>query len=170
MSGSTPALSASSTPALSASSTPWKRRWTYSVKDPTRLFTPRPTALWGGNGYVTGAPVGSTSVILEFSIPASEFQLGEALSGSSVQLELERIVPTGNTIMPFVWATGDDHDRFAETVRSHPNVRELLALDRVGDSGLYRIEWETPPKDPTEANLGGFRPGRAVKKPKPSTA
>lgn len=90
------------------------------------------------------------SVILEFSIPAQEFQLGEALSGSPMQLELERIVPTGNRIMPFVWATGDDHDAFAEMVRSRPNVRELLALDRIGDSGLYRIEWEAPPKDLTE--------------------
>ena len=85
------------------------------------------------------------SVILEFSIPATEFQLGEVLSGSPMQLELERIVPTGDLIMPFVWATGDDHNAFAEMVRSQPNVRALLALDRVGESGLYRIEWEEPP-------------------------
>lgn len=85
------------------------------------------------------------SVILEFSIPATEFQLGEVFSGSPMQIELERIVPTGDMIMPFVWATGDDHDAFAEMVRSRPNVREFIALDRLGESGLYRIEWEDPP-------------------------
>jgi predicted DNA binding protein len=87
------------------------------------------------------------SVILELSIPATEFRLGEVLSGSPIQLELERIVPTGEMTMPFVWATGDDHEAFAETVRSQPNVRELVALDRIGKSGLYRLEWEEPSKD-----------------------
>ena len=87
------------------------------------------------------------SVILEFSISATEFPLGEVLSGSPMQIELERIVPTGDMIMPFVWVTGDDHDTFAEMVRSQPNVRELLALDRIGEIGLYRIEWEELPMD-----------------------
>ena len=87
------------------------------------------------------------SVILEFSIPATEFTLGEVLSDPPMQLELERIVPTGETIMPFVWVTGEDHDTFAETVRSRPTVRELLELDRVGESWLYRIEWDQPPMD-----------------------
>lgn len=64
-----------------------------------------------------------------------------------MQLELERIVPTGDMVMPFVWATGDDYDAFAEMVRSQPNVRELLVLDRIGESGLYRIEWEEPSMD-----------------------
>lgn len=86
------------------------------------------------------------SVILEFSISATEFQLGEVLSGPpSMQIELERIVPTGDMTMPFVWATGTEHERFAKMVRSQPNVQELLILDRIGDSGLYRIEWEDSP-------------------------
>lgn len=87
------------------------------------------------------------SVILEFSIPSSEFQFGEVLSGTPMRIEIERLVPTGDRIMPFVWATGDDHDTFAEMVRSQPNVRELLTLDRIRESGLYRIEWEEPPMD-----------------------
>ena len=87
------------------------------------------------------------SVILEFSISATAFPLGKVLAGSPMQLELERIVPTRDMIMPFVWATGDDHDAFAEMVRTQSNVRELLVLDRIGESGLYRIEWEEPPGD-----------------------
>ncbi|MFC6873680.1 bacterio-opsin activator domain-containing protein [Halobellus marinus] len=75
------------------------------------------------------------SVILEFTIPATEFRLGEILSGSSLQFELERIVPTGEMTMPFVWADGDDHEAFAESVRSQPDVREVLELDRIGKSG-----------------------------------
>jgi len=47
------------------------------------------------------------SVIPEFSIPATEFQLDEVLLGSPVQFERERTVPDGDMGMPFVWATGD---------------------------------------------------------------
>lgn len=82
------------------------------------------------------------SVILEFSIEPDEFVLGQALSGTpGVVLELERIVPTENDVMPFVWATGDDLRAFEAKIRESPFVEELFALDRVGESGLYRIEW-----------------------------
>lgn len=82
------------------------------------------------------------SVILEFSIEPDAFVLGRALSGTAgIELELERIVPTENEVMPFVWATGDDLESFEATVRESPQVGELIAVDRIGDSGLYRIQW-----------------------------
>jgi predicted DNA binding protein len=85
------------------------------------------------------------SVLLEFSIPATDFQLGDVLSGPpDMQLELERLVPTGDMIMPFVWATGEGQDDFTERVRSHSRVREFTELDRLGEKGLYRIEWKEP--------------------------
>jgi predicted DNA binding protein len=92
------------------------------------------------------------SVILEFTIDAEEFQLGRVLSDpSEMHLDLERIVPTGDMIMPFVWATDGDHGSFEETVRNHPRVKELHALDTIGNSSLYRIEWEAAPTDLIEA-------------------
>jgi predicted DNA binding protein len=92
------------------------------------------------------------SVILEFTIAAEEFQLGRVLSGPpEMHLELERIVPTGDMIMPFVWATGEDHGSFEEAVRNHSRVKELRVLDTIGDKGLYRIEWDDAPTDLIEA-------------------
>lgn len=92
------------------------------------------------------------SVILEFTIAAEDFRLGQVLSNPpEMQFELERVVPTGHMVMPFVWATGDDHAAFAENVRNDPAVRELLALDRLDDSGLYRVEWNDSPTDLIEA-------------------
>ena len=83
------------------------------------------------------------SVILEFSIDSQDFQLGEVLSTpTDMQLELERIVPTGDMVMPFVWATGDGHTTFEEQVRGHPAIKACLPLDSLGESTLYRIEWE----------------------------
>jgi predicted DNA binding protein len=86
------------------------------------------------------------SVILEFSVASDEFLLGKVLSGPpEMKIELERVVPTGAMVMPFVWVTGEDHVAFEESVRDSPLVEELLALDRVEDSGLYRIAWKDDP-------------------------
>lgn len=94
------------------------------------------------------------SVILEFSIEPEEFVLGQALSSTpKVFLELERIVPTENDVMPFVWATGDDLPSFEATVRESEYVKELYAVDRVGESGLYRIEWEDHDDDDLLAGI-----------------
>lgn len=92
------------------------------------------------------------SVILEFTIAPEDFRLGQVLEGpSEMQFELERIVPTGYMVMPFVWVTGDDQAAFEEHVRTNPAVKELLVLDKLGDSGLYRIEWEESPMNLIEA-------------------
>jgi len=86
------------------------------------------------------------SVILEFTIGGEDFQLGEVLAGAAdMSLEIERIVPTGDMMMPFVWATGSDHETFEEQVRAHPVVKELLVLDRIDRNVLYRIEWVDTP-------------------------
>lgn len=89
------------------------------------------------------------SVILEFTINNEDFQLGQTLSGApgDMHLELERVVPTGDMTMPFIWATGENHETFEEQVRNQPMVKEFLALDRVDDRGLYRIEWTEKPMD-----------------------
>lgn len=80
------------------------------------------------------------SAILEFTLPATELALGEALVGNpGVSLELERIVPTGQGVVPFVWVTDGDYDAFAESVRAGPEVEAFVELDRVADGRLYRL-------------------------------
>lgn len=71
------------------------------------------------------------SVNLEFTIEAEDFALGEVLSGPrGMRLSLERIVPTGTQIMPFVWASGADHEAFERNVRENPRVKELVVCGR----------------------------------------
>ena len=82
------------------------------------------------------------SVILEFTVEHDQFSLGRVLSGPpSMRIELERIVPTGDAVMPFLWVTGDDFGAFEEKVSTSPHVGDLVALDTVGNSVLYRITW-----------------------------
>jgi len=99
------------------------------------------------------------SVLLEFTIDAAEFQLGQVLSPPpGMSLELERVVPTGSMILPFVWAIGPEYRAFEEGVRSHPAVESLTALERSGDQGLYRLEWE----DASTELLAAFEESAAV--------
>ena len=92
------------------------------------------------------------SVILEFTIDNESFQLGEALAPPPhMQIELERVVPTGAMVLPFFWATGAETDEFETSVRSHSAVKEIDALDHIGDRTLYRIGWEGQPTNLLEA-------------------
>ncbi|WP_435181703.1 bacterio-opsin activator domain-containing protein [Halorussus sp. AFM4] len=85
------------------------------------------------------------SVLVEFSIDSGDFLLGNVLRGpEEMRFELERIVPTGDAVMPFVWATGGDFAAFEGNVTASEHVRELRALDKVGDRALYRIVWDEP--------------------------
>jgi predicted DNA binding protein len=88
------------------------------------------------------------SVLLEFTIDGAAFHLGRVLAPPpGMVLELERIVPTGSMLMPFVWATGGDYRTFEESVRSNSAVKSLIPLDRFDDQGLYRLEWDDSPTD-----------------------
>jgi len=88
------------------------------------------------------------SVLLEFTIEADAFQLGRVLaSPPGMHLELERIVPTGSLRLPFVWVVGEEYQTFEDDVRSHSAVKSLTSVDRFGDRGLYRIEWDGSPTD-----------------------
>lgn len=86
-------------------------------------------------------------VILEFTIQDGNFVLGQELSGEPgvMHFELERIVPTGDSMLPFFWATGEDHEAFAKRVKADPTVQAVHELDRIGRRRLYRIEWAEIP-------------------------
>ena len=88
------------------------------------------------------------SVVLEFTIEADQFQLGDVLSGvPDTIFELERIIPTGDLVFPFMWLTTEsDLDSVTKTFETQlttsPAVRDLQTLDTIGNGVLYRITWE----------------------------
>lgn len=89
------------------------------------------------------------SVLVEFSIPADRFRVGRCLGREGLRAELERVVPAGDRVVPYVWVTGpaDGLDRLTDRLREDGAVASLRALDRLAADGadrqqLYRIEWE----------------------------
>lgn len=93
------------------------------------------------------------SVVLEFAIDADQFQLGDSLSGfQDTTFELERIVPTGNHVIPFIWLTTEADldtvlDAFETTLVDRPIITDVRALDRIENGALYRVTWRVPEKD-----------------------
>lgn len=82
------------------------------------------------------------SVVVEFTVDWDAFALGQALTRpEGVDIELERVVPTPNTVLPFFWASGIGAAELAESVEVSTYVENLTALDRAGDATLYRVEW-----------------------------
>lgn len=82
------------------------------------------------------------SVILEFGVAGEEFTLGEMLSGlPPMQIEPERVVPTGDGVMPFLWVSPGDREAFEETVSAHRTVDDVVALGTADGHSLYRLEW-----------------------------
>jgi len=73
------------------------------------------------------------SVFTEISIGAGEFPVGRALStGSDTTFELESLVPTQGTLLPFFWAHGGDVDAVVRSVSLPSEIGDAVAtaLDR----------------------------------------
>lgn len=84
------------------------------------------------------------SVIVELTIPNRGFVLGRTIGDvSGMRYELERIVPTTDSTVPFLWAHGEDTGALEEKFRESTEVSEYAVLDRLGEWSLYRIDWVT---------------------------
>ena len=82
------------------------------------------------------------TVIAELTIEPTDFPLGEiSVQDPNIHIELERVVPSQSQVFPYFWAHGGDFDKFESHVRSLDSVKELVALERVDDNVLYRVEW-----------------------------
>ncbi len=83
------------------------------------------------------------SVRVEFSVPASACALGRSLGDNpELSIELDRIVPTDSTIMPFFWLWGPDVESFCAAAREEPAIETLTIIDEVDNGALFRARWD----------------------------
>ena len=77
-----------------------------------------------------------------FAVPSEQFPLGTIFNQlPGVKVELERIVPNGDVLIPFFWVRGTDVDDIETAFDPHPGVREIRLVDSVKDEHLLRVEW-----------------------------
>jgi len=78
-----------------------------------------------------------------FTVNANEFPLGtifEQVPG--VTVELERLVPGNDVIIPYFWVRGIVVDDIEEAFSAHPGVKTIRLVDSVADEYLLRVEWD----------------------------
>lgn len=59
-----------------------------------------------------------------------------------VEIEVESIVPLGESAIPYFWVWGDGLDEFEAVLDGYAEVSDVTALERVDGGALYRIEWD----------------------------
>ena len=82
------------------------------------------------------------SIVAEFTIPPTGLPGGETLvETDDVRIEIERIVPTEESAMPFFWVWGPDPEAFIDALEGEPDVAAVNRLDHVDEGALFRAEW-----------------------------
>jgi predicted DNA binding protein len=77
------------------------------------------------------------------TVPSEAFPLGtvfETLPG--VEVEIERIVPGVDVVIPYFWVRGVATDDVEAAFSTHSGVKDLRSIDSVADEHLLRVEWE----------------------------
>lgn len=83
------------------------------------------------------------STIVEITVPAADFELGRSLQpiGEGARFELERMIPTGDRIIPYFWAHDADTDALIASLNNEENILEASLLDEFDRQALFRITW-----------------------------
>ncbi|UPV74829.1 helix-turn-helix domain-containing protein [Halorussus limi] len=83
-----------------------------------------------------------------FTVPSDQFPLGtvfEQLPG--VTVELERIIPAQDVVIPYFWVRGTEVDDIEDAFLDHPGVENIQLVDSVTDQYLLRVEWSLEYED-----------------------
>ncbi|WP_136717542.1 helix-turn-helix domain-containing protein [Halorientalis salina] len=83
------------------------------------------------------------SVIAEFRVPPTDFELGRVLSVEGMSaIELETLVPVGDSTVPLFWVYNSTRGSFVERVQRHPAVTDVSEVDEFEDRTLFTLDWD----------------------------
>lgn len=78
-----------------------------------------------------------------FTAAPGDFPLGTIFERfPGVTVELERLVPASDAIIPYFWVRGVDIEEIEAVFLEHPGVKDIRLVDSVEDEYLLRAEWE----------------------------
>jgi len=99
------------------------------------------------------------TLIAEFTVSADAFVLAETLQATpETVVELEKIVPVADDLIPYLWSTDTDMEAFKQAAATDPTVGALTCVATFDDGALYRVHWS----DSRHSLLGWLRECEAV--------
>lgn len=76
------------------------------------------------------------------TVPSDQFPLGTVFSQlPSASVELERLIPSEDVIIPYFWVRGVDVENVEDAFIEHPGVKQIELVDSVENEYLLRVEW-----------------------------
>lgn len=82
------------------------------------------------------------TVLAHFVVDSETLPIGQIVQETpGLELELERLVPTDEAIMPYFWVITDDFDNFERSLAASSYVVDFESLDHTDQGTLYRVEW-----------------------------
>lgn len=83
------------------------------------------------------------ATVMEFTSPADDFPLGTVFENlPEVTVELERLIPQGEVIIPYFWVRGAKAEDIEAAFEPHAGVIDIELIDHVEEEYLMRAEWE----------------------------
>lgn len=78
-----------------------------------------------------------------FTVPSDQFPLETIFEQlPDVSVELERIIPARNVVIPYFWVRGTVVDDVQAAFSEHPGVERIQFIDSIKDEYLLRVEWD----------------------------
>ncbi|WP_254532757.1 helix-turn-helix domain-containing protein [Natrinema gelatinilyticum] len=82
------------------------------------------------------------AIIAEFTIPAENFPLGRVFDDlPNATVEIERVVPTGQSHLPYFWVTDAPDDGIQDLLTAEAAFKSVTRIDYHENQGLYRAMW-----------------------------
>lgn len=82
------------------------------------------------------------TVIADITVPANTFALGRVLEDvPNVEIELERIVPLQEAIIPLFWISGEDPETIKSCLREHSQTETVAELTTTDGQTLFEVHW-----------------------------
>lgn len=94
------------------------------------------------------------TIIADLTLPAATFPLGRVMqSFPDATMELERVVPLRETIMPLLWVEESDPAAVESSLRGHSRVKTVDVLTMTDTETLFEIHWSPAADGLAEALL-----------------
>ncbi|WP_336327561.1 helix-turn-helix domain-containing protein [Halovenus sp. HT40] len=77
-----------------------------------------------------------------FTIRQENFPLSAVFKQlTDVTIELDRVVPTGDAVVPYFWISADDTDKLTTDLSADLGINQVNVIDQVEKQMLVRIDW-----------------------------